>query len=308
MENYQQFITRLAAGETLPDESSVHQVIKDYGLEAKQTSDGWQLEQPLELLNPKTLESLVTDAAKLELSTLDLHWSLGSTNTFVQNLSLEANFHGYACMAERQTAGKGRRGRNWVSPFGKNIYLSVGWKIPTSVSLDGLSLAVGCAVTRAIKAQNESVNVALKWPNDILIEGGKTAGILVELASGDTGFHHLVVGIGVNLHLSNADSAYIDQAWNVVQQVSRNKLAASLLSELVDCLVVFRRDGFAPFQSEWNSLDAFADMEVNLISAGKTETGTARGVDASGHLILDTPSGAKKINAGEVSLRASPES
>ncbi len=303
MENDQQILNRLASGDVLEDSEIVRRVIESYGLEATRDADSWQLSHPLELLDPRTLESLITDEAKLKLSSLDLHWSLDSTNTYVLARGTDPNFHGFACMAERQTAGKGRRGRHWVSPFGKNIYLSLGWQLPASRSLEGLSLAVGCAAARAIEAQGGDRKVNLKWPNDLLIDGGKTGGILVELGSATSGHHHVVVGVGINLQLSTTDSKIIDQAWSVVGKVSRNRIAAALLSELVTCLAEFEAEGFAPFRAEWNGRDAFAGQEVRLISAGNEERGVARGVDESGNLLLQRGDEIKQVNAGEVSLR-----
>jgi BirA family biotin operon repressor/biotin-[acetyl-CoA-carboxylase] ligase len=304
MENLQQYLKKLAQGEAVPDSPEVRGLLADYGLDAKNDDGQWQLESPLELLNPKTLESLLTDQAKLELSSLDLHWSLDSTNTFLLNLSHAANFHGYACMAEQQTAGKGRRGRHWVSPFGKNIYLSLGWVMPEGRSLEGLSLAVGCAAARAVKSETDLIDVGLKWPNDLFIEGGKAGGILIELGASKGGVHHLVIGIGINLALSVKDTAGIDQPWSVVAGASRNRLAGTLLSELVACLLTFNSEGFAPFAGEWNALDIFANQAVNLVSAGSTRSGIAQGVDDDGHLLLDLDGQVERINAGEVSLRA----
>lgn len=304
MEKLQQNLRKLALGEEVVDSPEIRDLLADYALDAKQHQGNWKLERPLELLNPKTLESLLTDQAKLELSSLDLHWSLDSTNTFLLDLSHSANFHGYACMAEQQTAGKGRRGRQWVSPFGKNVYLSVGWKIPDERSLEGLSLAVGCAAARAVRSESSQINVGLKWPNDLFIEGGKAGGILIELGASNAGFHHLVIGVGINLALSVKDVAGIDQPWSVVAGASRNRIAGALLSELVACLVVFSNEGFAPFADEWNALDIFADQEVNLVSTGSTRSGVARGVDEQGHLLLDLGDRVERINAGEVSLRA----
>ena len=300
-----QLLLRLTEGEALEQTPELLALIAEYNLEVTEQGESVCITRPLELLDPSVLQQGISDRAKTQLSNLDLHWSLASTNTFVLDLAKDKQFHGYACMAEQQTAGKGRRGRNWVSPFGKNIYLSLGWKLPVSSSLDGLSLAVGCACARAIRSVSAGVDVKLKWPNDLLIAQAKAGGILVELGQGGTEFHHVVIGVGINLQLSEKDSGGIDQPWSIVRGVSRNALAAGLLNQLTESLVDFSKQGFAGFQSEWNSLDNFAGETVRLINVGGDTDGIARGVDSSGNLLLEVEGELRKINAGEVSLRAS---
>ena len=303
MEHQYEIIRQLAAGESLHPGAEVTATAESFGLELVKDANGIKLAQPLELLDPEKLGTLVSESAKQKLSSLDLHWSLGSTNTFVLDLSKDDGFHGYVCLAEQQTSGKGRRGRHWVSPFGKNVYMSVGWRLPVRSSLDGLSLAVGCACARAINSITSELDLRLKWPNDLLIGDGKAGGILTELGHGESDAYHVVIGTGINLQLSERDSAGIDQPWSVVRGISRNELVAALVSELVDVLEAFGESGFSAFRDEWNDMDGFAGQEVNILSPAGDRLGIAKGVDESGNLQLEVDGKIELINSGEVSLR-----
>lgn len=303
MTNEYEILRQLASGSPVDDTAENRARAAEFGLEIHSTEYGLTLSTPLELLDPTRLYNAISPAAHACLSRLDLHWSIDSTNTYMMELGRAADFHGHICMAEQQTAGRGRRGRNWVSPFGKNIYLSLGWVMPQDRAIDGLSLAVGTAVASAVSSLSD-VSVRLKWPNDILINGGKAAGILIEIASGPGPDRKLVVGVGINLQISSADAGSIDQPWSVIDGVSRNELAAGLISELVAVLQQFTEHGFEPFRERWLAFDAHVGQEVKLIASDKTTIGVSRGVDPSGHLILETSEGTKVFNAGEVSLRA----
>tara|TARA_R110002072_G_C7926148_1_gene531365 strand:- start:991 stop:1911 length:921 start_codon:yes stop_codon:yes gene_type:complete len=296
----------LATGEPVPDTMAHRRLVDEFGLEYTIDGAGLRLKMQLELLDPEFLSKSVTPAAQSQLSRLDIHWTLDSTNRYVLDLADSDDFHGYACLAEQQTSGRGRRGRHWVSPFGKNIYLSVGWVVPADRPLDGLSLAVGTCVANAISSVSR-VQVNLKWPNDVLLNGGKTAGILVEIAGGAGASKRLVVGVGINLALSLVDVGSIDQPWSVVENVSRNELVAALVSELASGLEVFSRTGFDSFRKSWQALDAHEGQEVNIISSDSVQTGISRGVNEFGNLVLETAEGLKVFNAGEVSLRSTPD-
>lgn len=298
-----EILRQLASGACVDDTPENQLQADQFGLEFIQRAEGIALAAPLELLDPARLFKALSPVAHQRLSRLDLHWTIDSTNSYVMNLGRSDDFHGYVCVAEQQTSGRGRRGRNWVSPFGKNIYLTLGWVMPHHRSIDGLSLAVGTAVVAAIRSVSE-VSVQLKWPNDILINGGKAAGILIEIAAGPGADRRLAIGIGINLQLSGKDAGTIDQPWSVIEGVSRNALAAALISQLVVVLEEFAELGFEPFRERWQSCDAHYGQEVRLIASEKVTVGVSRGVDASGHLVLETSEGEIAFNAGEVSLRS----
>jgi len=306
MTNEYDILRQFAQGERLSDTEKHRELVGRFGLTCASDGNNIYLEAPLELLDPKLLHGAITSAAQQQLSRLDVHWSLDSTNSYVLNLSNSAEFHGYVCLAEQQTAGRGRRGRHWVSPFGKNIYLSLGWAMPIDQPVEGLSLAVGTCVAEAIRSVSLT-QVSLKWPNDILLDGGKAAGILVELAGGPAAERRLVVGVGINLALSSEEAGRIDQPWSVVEKVSRNQLVAALISELATGLSTFSQTGFSSFRDSWQALDAHAGLDVSIVANDSVQTGISRGVNASGNLILETSEGRKFFNAGEVSLRAIPK-
>ena len=217
----------------------------------------------------------------------------------------EPHFHGSVCLAERQIAGKGRRGRHWVSPFGKNIYLSMGWSLDYSASIEGLSLVVGMQVTKSLKDIGLT-EVSLKWPNDIIVNGGKLCGILIEVGASKQGSKGIVIGVGVNLHMDERHAKMIDQPWSAVDElgsVSRNDLTARLIDNIFGELARFSKTGFQPYQSEWRKYDLYYDQVIRVLMGDKSVEGNNKGVDKFGNLLLETSDGIKSYNAGEVSLR-----
>jgi BirA family biotin operon repressor/biotin-[acetyl-CoA-carboxylase] ligase len=225
------------------------------------------------------------------------------------NLARQTGSGVYACLAEQQLAGRGRRGRHWVSPQGGNIYLSLLWRFANGVGqLGGLSLAVGVAVHRALR-QLGVAEVRLKWPNDVLVQGRKLAGILLEMSGEASGPCAVVSGLGLNVRLPAAQMAGVAQDWTDLQSVlhnpvPRNSLVASLLNHLIAVMQDFERHGFAHFQAEWNAADAFAQQPVELQLTGETIQGIAQGVDESGALLLARNGQQERYHSGEVSLRA----
>jgi len=217
-------------------------------------------------------------------------------------------------VAERQTAGRGRLGRTWVSPFGRNLYLSVLWRFAMAPGeLGGLSLACGAAVATALM-QLGAKGVGLKWPNDVHWRRRKLAGLLLEVGGESQGPSYAVVGVGVNLRLPAGDAAGIDQPWVDLAQVlqaqdlcaqlpSRNRAAALLIGALTEVLGRYRCDGLAPYLSQWRALDAYAGEPVDLVAGARRTSGVYLGIDDRGALRLQTPEGERMFAAGEVSLR-----
>jgi BirA family biotin operon repressor/biotin-[acetyl-CoA-carboxylase] ligase len=207
-----------------------------------------------------------------------------------------------------QSAGRGRRGRSWVSPFASSIYLSAAWQFEGGAEvLEGLSLAVGVALGEAITALG-APGVRLKWPNDLLLDGGKAAGILVELSGDLSGPCTAIIGIGVNVRLPAGQAEVIDQPWTDLQSavgapVSRNALVAEILNRLLPLVDDYEAGGFGAWAERWEALHAHAGAEVAVEQAGKQLIGTVIGVDARGALMLQTESGVQALRGGEVSLR-----
>jgi BirA family biotin operon repressor/biotin-[acetyl-CoA-carboxylase] ligase len=230
----------------------------------------------------------------------------GSTNADL--LARTAQLRGpLLLVAENQTAGRGRAGRSWLSAAGGSLTFSLAWKFTGPLQrLAGLPLAVGVALAEALAAMD--VQVQLKWPNDVLKDGDKLAGILIETQSGADGGTWAVIGIGLNLLMPDQLEAQIGRAvaaapW--LAQMDRDVLMAALLDGLALNLREFETAGFAAFSSRWNQLHAYRGATVTIIDRGVTlHQGVAAGVDDAGCLLLDTDQGRIAIVAGDVSLRA----
>ncbi|MFT5674688.1 MAG: BirA family biotin operon repressor/biotin-[acetyl-CoA-carboxylase] ligase [Paraglaciecola sp.] len=267
------------------------------------TGKGYKLALPLQLLN---VEKITAMRQKETTTVVDVFNVIDSTNQYLKNELM--NLHnGHACLAEAQTAGRGRHGRQWVSPFGASLYLSMYWSFPGGYqSVGGLSLAVGVAVVSALKKIGIA-DVQLKWPNDIYAQGKKLAGILIEAEGQMGGACQCVLGIGLNMSMPG-NLVQIDQPWIDLAQITdevpdRNRLAAYLLDELVLTLREFEQSGLQPFVPHWQSLDLFRDKEVKLIMGQKRVLGICRGIDASGALILETDNVRRAYYGGEISVR-----
>lgn len=213
-------------------------------------------------------------------------------------------------MAEQQTAGRGRRGRQWISPFGANLYLSCVWEFfDGAAALEGLSLATGVAVAEALDTLGVS-GISLKWPNDVLLSESKLAGILLEMTGDPSGRCQVVLGIGVNHRMPPALATAIEQKWARLDDtnpgISRNVLAARIISNVLLMLQSFEEEGFAPFQPRWQALDAFYGRNVVIKTGAADIEGVADGVDRTGGLRLLTPHGLQVMKGGEVSLRLKP--
>ena len=209
-------------------------------------------------------------------------------------------------LALSQTAGRGRAGRSWLSEPGSSLTFSLAWRFAGPLQrLAGLPLAVGVALADALAAQG--IQVQLKWPNDVLKDGSKLAGILVETQTAAGGGIWAVIGIGLNLLMPDALEAQIGRPaagapW--LARMDRATLMAALLDALQACLLQFEHAGFAAFSARWNALHAYRNAPVSIIDGGSVlHTGIAAGVDDNARLLLDTDAGRIEILSGDVSLR-----
>lgn len=268
---------------------------------------GYQLPGGLDLLDAESISAGLSAAAKPMLGELVVYDQVDSTNARVL-AALEAGAgHAQVVLAEQQTAGRGRRGRSWASPFAGGVSLSIGWQFQGGVQLlEGLSLAVGVALARALE-KFAVPGVRLKWPNDVWCQGRKLAGVLLELSGDLTDRCAVVVGVGLNMRLPAAAADGIDQPWIDLEQVrpgiSRNQLVSEMLNQLLTLLEAYPKGGFAPWREAWQALDQFAGAEVCLQSAQQRWCGIERGVDQSGALLLETDGEVHAYHGGEVSLR-----
>jgi BirA family biotin operon repressor/biotin-[acetyl-CoA-carboxylase] ligase len=268
---------------------------------------GYRMPEPVEWLEGDVIaRHLGATAEAYAIHVLD---SVESTNTALMAAALDGAPDGTLICAEHQQSGKGRRGRQWHSVVGGSLTFSVLWRFETGLqSLAGLSLAVGLAVARAVNRHSRHP-ARLKWPNDVLVDYRKLAGILVEVQGDMHGSAFAVAGIGLNVRLNEAQRDAVDQAVIDLAEmgvtVGRNQLLADCLQELQAVLTLFRRDGFAALREDWVALDAYAGRTValSLPNAGSVR-GVASGVDETGAFLLrDAQSNLSPYSGGEISLR-----
>ncbi|MDB5972869.1 MAG: biotin--[acetyl-CoA-carboxylase] ligase [Hydrocarboniphaga sp.] len=276
--------------------------LRELGLDVEARQGlGYRLAQPLERLDAASLQDAAPSG--LRVAVVD---STDSTNR--QLLDAPAAEDPQALFAEYQTAGRGRRGRVWRSPYGANVYLSLAWSFAAwPPQLTALPLSVGVACARALRDAGLA-RAQIKWPNDLWVDRRKLGGILIEHRGEAGGACRVVVGIGINVAMSGAQADGIDQAWisldeALAAKASRNALAAALLQRLHAVLSRFEHEGFAPFAAEWNALDLTRDQPVRISGTAPID-GIARGVDEIGALIIDGADGERRaVHSGDVSLR-----
>lgn len=269
---------------------------------------GYRLDEPFTPLSGDTIRALLrVHGIELELEVLE---ATDSTSQHLLRAPAGEVRGARACLAEMQSAGRGRRGRGWVATPFHNMLLSVGWRFESGpAALAGLSLAAGVAVLRALEAFGVA-RAGLKWPNDILIDGRKLAGLLVDLRGEAAGPSFAVLGLGLNVHIAAAEAAQIDQPWASLREwlpapVDRNRLAALLFGELAAMLAEFERSGFAAFRAAWERRHVFAGQTVRVRQAHGDAVGVVVGIDEHGALQLREASGAvRTLHSGDVSLRA----
>ena len=267
---------------------------------------GYKVDGGLDLLSREVVLDLLSDKTRSLIQSLQIRDEVGSTN----QVALEgagAVKSGFVCAAEQQTAGRGRRGRSWISRFGSSLCFSVRWEYAGGVAtLEGLSLAVGVAISEGLQDAGVS-DVQLKWPNDILLDGRKLGGVLIELSGDASGPCCAVVGIGLNVRMPSEEVA-IDQPWSDLSahldsRVSRNRLLSCLLNRVMPLLDEFDRVGFGYFRDAWLKRDAYYGRPVMLMLGAKQVSGIERGVDSKGALLLLTEEGESSFSGGEISMR-----
>lgn len=285
------------------------QKLIDLGLDVESVkSKGYRLLGGFEPLDAEAILARASSNFSHSPVTLQVFDCVESTNAMAMEKALESRpneLKGYVCLAERQSKGKGRRGRSWSSPYGKNIYLSLLWEFEGGANkLEGLSLAVGIAVADSLKSIGLSA-VKLKWPNDILIDGKKLGGILVEMAGDPAGLCQVVIGVGLNVHMQRGDD--IEQPWASIHQylpeVSRNHVVAEVIRRLFSMLALYEKEGFVAFHAMWQQWDGFSGADVCLHSGARSTFGVAKGIYPNGALRLVVDGVEQAVYGGEVSLR-----
>ncbi|WP_110687676.1 biotin--[acetyl-CoA-carboxylase] ligase [Salinicola aestuarinus] len=274
---------------------------------------GYRLVDRVDSLNGATIVSHLAAEPRQHLKRLFIEDVVDSTNTFLRERFQQGAGHAEVCLAESQTAGRGRRGKAWSASWGRGLILSMGWRFDGGVAaLEGLSLAVGVKLAEVM--ENIGVKAGLKWPNDLLIdvkgEWRKLAGILLEVTGDVEGPCEVVIGIGLNVGLSEAGRRAAGQPAGALTDVleaqpSRNQLAAVLIEALIELLPGFAHDGFAAWQSAWNRRHAYANREVHIHQGGEGYDARALEVDAKGNLIVLVDDQRHALTGGEVSIRPS---
>ncbi|WP_024658740.1 bifunctional biotin--[acetyl-CoA-carboxylase] ligase/biotin operon repressor BirA [Pseudomonas syringae USA007] len=286
----------------------LQQLESDLGIEVhKVRGRGYRLAAPIVLLDPA---AIVESGMPGEWS-VRTYDSIDSTNAEASRLIALGAPMPLLVVAEQQTAGRGRRGRKWVSPFAENLYYSLVLRIDGGMrQLEGLSLLVGLAVMNVLRDMGVQ-GAGLKWPNDVLVGRQKIAGILLELIGDPADVCHVIIGIGVNVNMRA--STEVDQLWTSVRlqtgtPADRNTIAARISAQLEALLAVHRQEGFLAFQKEWERGHLWQGAAVKLLSGIETVEGVVLGVDSLGALRLEVNGFEKSFSGGELSLRLRDDS
>lgn len=268
---------------------------------------GYRLAHTVSPLNASAIsQHAQSAAADFTIELVDL---TDSTNTLLMQRALAGAADGTVVVAECQRRGRGRMGRSWHASVGGAVTFSVLSRFTQGAgALAGLSLAAGVALVRALSKLGAG-DVQLKWPNDVLWRGGKLAGLLIEMHGDALGPSAVVIGIGINVRLSDDVRSRIDQEASDLETacghaLDRNEVIGVALRELAPVLATFAREGFAPLREEWQHYHAYQGRRVAVkLPGGRSDEGIARGVADDGALLFETGSAVRRLHSGELSLR-----
>jgi BirA family biotin operon repressor/biotin-[acetyl-CoA-carboxylase] ligase len=270
---------------------------------------GYRLPEPIQLLEHDSVLAAIGE--QRNWFNLELHDHLESTNSYLMKKAAAGCAHATCVAASLQTRGRGRRGRAWQSGLGASLTFSLLWRFQAgAAALSGLSLAVGVALIRALHAIGVT-NAQLKWPNDVLVDQHKLAGILIELQGDMEGPSAAVIGIGLNLRLPQHVKRHIDQAATDLQSLMRtppnpSELLGLLLRHLAEVLSEFESSGFERLREEWITHHAYHNRPVlMLLPDGREAHGVVTDIAPDGVLLVETANGIQRFSAGEISLRGS---
>jgi BirA family biotin operon repressor/biotin-[acetyl-CoA-carboxylase] ligase len=286
--------------------------LRELGLKPEgQPNRGYRLPRGVNALEIAEIEAQLSASSRALIDDLRLEWSLASTNDSLLAGGPTAPNRARALLVEHQTGGRGRGGRTWIAPPGGAICLSIGWsfaELPRDIS--ALALAIGVCVQRAL-ASCAAAAVRLKWPNDLVVDRGKVGGILLELHAEAAGPAYVVIGIGINVLLTDTSRAAVAAAGGqAIDYLSiattperRSVLAGHVIEECLTGLTRFRDGGFGAFLPAWNALDSLRGVEVVATRGGGTLRGVARGVDVHGQLLVEAAGHITSHALGDVSVR-----
>jgi len=281
--------------------------IEGLGLEVERSKlKGYRLLNDIDLIDEHAVQQAVSRNVYFE--SLDYLDVLGSTNDHLLSKLPNERLRS-VCIAEQQTAGRGRRGRQWLSPYGQNLYMSFLWPVLGGAqSMQGLSLAVGVVVAEVLSRAGVE-GVGLKWPNDLLVDTGKVGGILIDVTGDPQGELVAVIGLGVNLTLLESQQSAISQPAQGVRAMgldcTRTELAVQLIEAMGALLSTYEAIGFDAYLERFMSMDRFKGAAVKMLVGGNEIFGVASGVDADGQYLIvrDDTGELQAFSGGEVSLR-----
>jgi BirA family biotin operon repressor/biotin-[acetyl-CoA-carboxylase] ligase len=272
---------------------------------------GYRLRSGSEALDAARIQAQLPASVRQHVRSIQAEWMVDSTNSALLARPNPPCGESEICLAEYQTAGRGRRGRVWLAPPGGAICLSLSWtfrEVPQD--LGALGLVVGVGVLRALRRAG-LVEAGLKWPNDILFEHRKLGGVLIELRAESAGPACVIIGIGLNVALGTPLLEKIAQtgvqATDLVTagltQLSRNALAAALIAQVLRAMPIFEVEALRPFVEEWRAADALRGRQIDVRSIEHGARGLARGIDIHGALLVETPQGIRRFVSGDVTVR-----
>ena len=273
-------------------------VLREWGLDFTSVQGkGYCLIAPIDLIKKCKIDHYYQADSRCEILPI-----IDSTNQYLLDKIGQLR-SGDSCVAEFQSKARGRRGRKWFSPFGSNLYFSMYWQLEQGVAAAmGLSLVVGIVIADTLR-ELSGQDIKVKWPNDLYLNDQKLAGILIELAGKTGDCAHAIIGIGVNLMMTNPDPNIVNQKWANLGKVDRNLLVARIVKNLNIKLSEFEKQGLAPFISDWNRLDNFANRPVKLLIGDNIIRGIAKGINEQGALMLEQDGKIHAHIGGEISLR-----
>jgi BirA family biotin operon repressor/biotin-[acetyl-CoA-carboxylase] ligase len=281
----------------------VIQRLKRYNIDLKSRHQGYLLNAPLFLLDKGKIETFLK-GSKIKLEIFE---SISSTNDFLKNKPLSP--HLSICLAEHQTRGRGRMGRSWTSPFGRNIHCSFSYVFNRDISeISGLSLVIGILIAKTLESFDQRLKPLLKWPNDIYMNNKKIGGILIDLMAEANGSCRAIIGIGLNINMKDQALEDVNKPWTSLEnllnaKIDRNILVAQIIDSVLNGVDVFLEKGMDPFLSEWSHYDLLKGKKVSVTDTNHTTSGIARGITQQGYLLLELPSGEiKKFSYGDATL------
>lgn len=266
----------------------------------------------VELLDAGTIRNALSDGSRALLDSLQVHAIINSTNSHLLARSAPPSGHASVCLAEWQSHGRGRRGRQWIAPLGGSLCVSVGWCFaPGTEDIPAIGLAVGVAIARSLASLGLQ-DVGLKWPNDLVCNDCKLGGLLAESSRKADGSVYVVTGLGLNIDLDRP-GVRIEPGWSASPTdlrrcatgvlPGRNQLAVLLLDQWLAATLEFQRQGFAAFREDWASLDRLRGRQVTVHCGEQTISGSAEGVDGRGALQLRVDGQLQKFYSGETTVR-----